>query len=530
MDQDAYSRRRFLKSVVKTSALGFAAGGCLTGCQYSSAARENSRSRPNIVFIISDDCAYQAISAYKDRLAYVAPTPGIDRIATEGMLFHRAYVSNSVCAPSRAVILTGKHSHLNGVLDNRIAFDGSQPTFPKMLQAAGYQTAISGKWHLKSLPTGFDDWKILPDQGHYYNPDFITPKGIVTETGYVTDLITDHALNWLQNGRDASRPFMLMISHKAPHREWEPPTKYLRLYEDIDIPEPENLFDSYETRGTAAHQQDMTIAESMYLDADNKVWDKNAPARKTWQRSYGRMNEQQRAAWDAAYGPVNESFRKAHLTGKDLVRWKYQRYMKDYLRCVRSVDDNVARVLDYLDQSGLADNTAVVFSADQGFYLGEHGWFDKRFMYEESFRTPLLVRWPGTVKPGRHNDDLVQNLDYAQTFLDIAGVQAPCDMQGQSLMPLLAGKTPSNWRKSLYYHFYDYPAAHNVRRHEGAANERYKLIHFYDPDEWEFYDLEKDPHEMNNVYGSPAYQDRIADLKAELARLRAFYKVPNDQI
>lgn len=528
MRPNAYSRRQFLKAAMQTSVFAFPAAGCLSGCQGAS-SRQDKRSRPNIVFMFSDDCAYQAISAYGSRLAEIAPTPNIDRIAREGMLFNKSYVSNSICAPARAVILTGKHSHLNGVIDNRVSFDGSQQTFPKLLQQAGYQTALIGKWHLKSEPTGFDHWQILPGQGHYYNPDFVTPRGTVTENGYVTDLITDKGLHWLDNGRDKSKPFLLMLQHKAPHREWEPETKYLDLFDDVTIPEPENLFDDYATRGTAAHQQDMTIAETMYLDADNKVWGENAPTRKAWQRAYGRMNAAQRAAWDAAYVPENEEFRKAKLTGKDLVRWKYQRYMKDYLRCVRSVDDSVGRVLNYLDEHDLTTNTVVVFSSDQGFYLGEHGWFDKRFMYEESFRTPLIVRWSGVTKPGSINDDLVQNLDYAQTFLDIAQVAAPSDMQGLSLKPLLAGRTPGNWRKSLYYHFYEYPAVHSVRRHEGVADKNYKLMFFYDLDEWEFYDLAKDPHEMNNVYDAPAYKESIAELKEELMRLRTYYRVPPNQ-
>jgi arylsulfatase A-like enzyme len=527
MERTCYSRREFLKNASKTaSALALSAAGVLAGCKSQRNVLDNKHARPNIIFIFSDDHAYQAISAYDSRLANIAPTPNIDRIAKEGMLFKKAYVTNSICAPSRAVILTGKHSHLNGVIDNGVEFDGAQQTFPKLLQKLEYQTAIIGKWHLKSQPTGFDYWHTLPGQGHYYNPDFITPEGKITESGYVTDIITDKSLDWLENGRNKSKPFMLMLQHKAPHREWDPPTKHLNLFDDVTIPEPDNLFDTYDTRGTAAHEQDMTIEKTMRLEADNKVWDKSnrSPA---WQYNYGRMNEEQRLAWDAAYDPKNEAFKKAKLSGKDLVRWKYQRYMKDYLRCIRSVDDNVGRVLDYLDKTGMAGNTVVIYSSDQGFYLGEHGWFDKRFMYKESFRTPLVARWPGVIKSNKVNDDLVQNLDFAQTFLDIAGIQQlPSDMQGLSLKPLMAGEAPANWRKSLYYHYYEYPGFHSVRRHEGVATKRYKLISFYDLDEWEFYDLEKDPHEMNNLYNDPAYQKKIVELKKELTRLKILYKVP----
>lgn len=527
MSNAPYSRRDFLKYVgISVAALSLPS--CIPTIQTTDQAFPPVR--PNILFIFSDDHAFQAISAYGGRLAEVAPTVNIDRIANEGVRFDKCYVTNSICAPSRAVILTGKHSHLNGVTDNKTRFDGTQQTFPKLLRSSGYQTAIIGKWHLRSDPTGFDHWQILPGQGKYYNPVFVTPNGKTTEHGYVTDVITDKALNWLRTGRDKNKPFMLMLQHKAPHRMWEPGPDHLRLFDDVTIPEPDNLFDDYSGRGTAAHEQDMTIKTTMQLGSDNKVWGENIDEKNwLWKGTYGRMDPEQRKAWDAAYGPKNEAFRKANLSGDDLVRWKYQRYMKDYLRCIRSVDDNIGRVLNYLDKSGLAENTVVFYCSDQGFYLGEHGWFDKRFMYEESFRTPLVARWPGVTKPGTVNKSLVQNLDFAQTFLDIAGVDQPEDMQGVSIKPLLAGKTPKGWRKSLYYHYYEYPAVHSVRKHEGVATGRYKLMHFYEEGEWEFYDLSKDPSEMKSEYNNTKYKRQITELKKELMRLKNLYKVPDGE-
>jgi arylsulfatase A-like enzyme len=514
------SRRNFLKCIgAGCAALSF------SGCGSSFISSGESTMRPNILFIYSDDHAYQAISGYGGRLAEIAPTPNIDRIINEGMRFDKSYVANSICAPARATILTGKHSHLNGVINNTTDFDGSQQTFIKLLSEAGYDTAMIGKWHLHSTPTGFNHWEILPGQGDYYNPDFITAAGEINEEGYVTDIITDKGLRWLDSGRDESKPFMLMLQHKAPHRNWQPPSEYLTLFDDIEIPEPDNLFDDYSGRGTAARIQDMTIAQTMRDGWDMKIWRQEDKDNPLWQRSYGRLNDQQRKAWDAAYNSRNEAFAKANLSGKELVRWKYQRYIKDYLRCIRSVDDNVGRVLDYLDKNDLADNTLVIYSSDQGFYLGEHGWFDKRFMYEESFRTPFVARMPNVIRPAGVCGELVQNIDYAQTFLDVAGVDAPADMQGLSLTPLFKGQTPSDWRKSLYYHYYEHPGGHGVRRHEGVATKRYKLIRFYNLNEWEFYDLEKDPSEMKNCYDCQQYKEIIKKLKYELKELRVKYKV-----
>ncbi len=468
--------------------------------------------RPNIIFVFTDDHASHAISAYGSR---INQTPNIDRLADEGMLFRNAFVTNSICAPSRAVILTGKHSHLNGIFTNRERFDSAQVTFPKLLRQAGYQTAIVGKWHLKSAPTGFDYWEVLPGQGDYYNPRFRTHGDTVRYTGYVTDIITDRALDWLQNARDPDKPFMLMYQHKAPHRRWQPGPEHLTLYDDATIPEPPTLFDDYEGRTSAAKTQEMTIAQHMY-DEDLKLV---APAQ---------LNEEQLERWNAAYGPKNEAFENAGLSGDDLVRWKYQRYIKDYLRTIASVDDNLGRVLDYLDEAGLAENTVVIYSSDQGFYLGDHGWYDKRWMYEESLRMPFIVRWPGVVQPGSENSDLVQNLDFAETFLEMAGVDVPADMQGTSLVPLLEGRTPADWRDAIYYHYWEYPAWHMVRRHFGVRTQRYKLIYYYEIDEWELFDLENDPDELSSVYADPEYAEIVADLKARLAQMRAEYRVPEE--
>ncbi len=479
--------------------------------------------RPNIVFIFSDDHCEQAISAYdSSRMA----TPNLDRIAKEGMRFNRCYVTNSICGPSRAVIQTGKYSHLNGFLDNGNKFDGSQQTFPKLLQSAGYQTAVVGKWHLVTTPQGFNYYDVLVGQGPYYNPPMITEGADgqpVTQkhTGYTTEIITEKALSWLKD-RDPSKPFMLMCQHKAPHRNWMPAPKYLNWLDDVTIPEPETLWDDYSGRTQSASRQQMTIREHLN-ENDLKL------------KGNGGLNEEQKRAWDAAYGPKNEAFLKAqpNMTEKEIVQWKYQRYVKDYLRCVKSVDDSVGQVLDYLAAEGLANNTIVIYSSDQGWYLGEHGWFDKRWMYEESLKTPLMVRWPGKIKAGSTHDAIVSNLDFAETFLDVAGVSIPSDMQGKSLLPLFDGSTPADWRTTFYYHYYENPGAHNVSRHYGVTNGKHKLIRFYALegealDDWELFDLERDPHELENVYNKSGYETIRAELTSELEHLRQQYKVPVD--
>ncbi len=461
--------------------------------------------RPNILFVFSDDHAYQAIGAYNDPRKLI-DTPSLDRIAKEGMRFDRCVVPNSICGPSRATVLTGKYSHANGFYNNTNSrFDGSQVTMPKLLKAAGYQTAVVGKWHLVTDPTGFDYWHILPGQGAYYNPAMIDNGKQVKHEGYTTDIITDLSLDWLKK-RDKSKPFLLMCQHKAPHRGWEPALRHLGHDHDRKYPEPPTLFDDYSGRGKAEHDQDMTIARTMN-DLDNKLTtpkDLTPKQRKAWDAYF---TPEQRKAWDAYYGPRNEAFRKAGLKGDDLVRWKYNRYMHDYLGCVKAVDEGVGRLLKYLDDEGLADNTIVVYTADQGFYLGEHGWFDKRWIFEESLRSPLMVRWPGVVKPGSVRHELVSNLDFAETFLDAAGLPIPPEMQGRSLMPLLKGQTPSDWRTSFYYQYFEYPTPHHVHPHYGVVTDRYKLVHFdgFELDYWELFDREKDPNELRSVYDDPSY-------------------------
>ncbi len=471
--------------------------------------------RPNIVLIFADDLTSQAISAYGHPLRLL-DTPHMDRIAREGMRFDRCLVPNSICGPSRAVILTGKYSHLNGFFRNGNRFDGTQQTFPQLLQQAGYQTAVIGKWHLESDPTGFDHWHILPGQGIYYNPTMIRDGQRVEHTGYVTDLIAEFSIQWLKN-RDKTKPFLLMSQHKAPHREWAPALRHLGWNGEREFSEPETLFDDYRGRGRAEHEQDMTL-EKTFTDLDAKL---------TWPPN---LNDQQRGPWDAYYAPRNAAMRQANLTGRDLVRWRYQRYMHDYLGCVKAVDEAVGRVLQFLDDEGLAENTIVILASDQGFYLGEHGWFDKRWIYEESLTTPLLVRWPGVTAAGSHSAALVSVLDFPETFLDAAGLPIPADMQGASLVPLLRGETPADWRTSFYYHYYEFPGVHNVRRHYGVVTDRYKLFHFYEPEMnyWTLIDRQSDPHELTNVYGQAGYEEAQEKLHAELARLRRELQVPAD--
>jgi arylsulfatase A-like enzyme len=475
-------------------------------------ARRVEAARPNILFIFSDDHAYQAVSAYGFHLN---TTPNIDRIAREGMRFDRCLVTNSLCGPSRAAILTGKYSHLNGFFDNtRSRFDGTQVTFPKLLQAAGYQTAIVGKWHLVSDPTGFDFWDILPGQGQYYNPPMIRNGVRSVRPGYVTNVITDTALGWLKD-RDPSKPFLLMCQHKAPHREWEPDLAKLTLNDSVTFREPKSLFDDYAGRGKGEREQDMTIAKTM-TPLDLKL------------RAPTDLNPEQRREWDAYYEPRNAAFRAKNLTGDDLVRWKYQRYLHDYFACISSVDDSVGKLLAYLKESGLDKNTIVIYASDQGFYLGEHGWFDKRWIFEESLRTPFVIRWPGVVKPGSVNRDLVSNLDFGETMLEAAGVTVPSEMQGRSLVPILRGKRPADWRTSFYYHYYEHPGVHNVPRHYGVVSDRYKLVCFYEPEYnyRELFDLRKDPRELKSVYNDPDYASVQATLESELVRLRRQYRDP----
>ncbi len=475
---------------------------------FSSAIAQDKDTRPNILFIFSDDHAYQSISAYD---SIVNKTPNLDRIANEGMRFDRAFVTNSICGPSRAVVLTGKYGHLNGFVRNGNTFNGHQQTVSKLLQQSGYETAVIGKWHLKSTPVGFDYYHVLIGQGPYYNPPMKTTDGPVNHVGYTTEIITDQALKYLKQRRDPDKPFFLMYQHKAPHRNWQPGPNEINNYNNETIPEPITLFDDYKGRTSAARNQEMTVKEHL-TRFDLKL----DPPRN--------LTPEQLKVWNDAYDEKNAELEKLNLEGDDLIRWKYQRYVKDYLRCIDSVDKNVGRVLDYLEESGLAENTIVIYTSDQGWYLGEHGWYDKRWMYEESFRTPLMVRWPGKIKPGTVNTDMVMNLDFAQTFLDIAGADQPDDMQGASMKPVFEGNTPDDWRKSVYYHYYEFPGAHSVAKHNGVRTERYKLINFYENKEWELFDLKEDPNELNSVYDDPDYADIKKDLEVELQRLQEFYK------
>ena len=483
----------------------------------SSPTAEQTPQRPNILFIMADDHAYQAISAYGGALADLAPTPNIDRIAQQGMLFKRCMVTNSLCGPSRATILSGKYSHKNGFVDNTFGsrFDFSQNTYAKELQKAGYKTAVIGKLHLGGTPTGFDYYDILPGQGRYYNPQFINKEGQYEMEGYTSDIITDKTIDWLSSVKDSTEPFMVMMWHKAPHRNWQPGPDELGKYEGVTFPEPATLFDDYSGERHAASLNNMTIDKTMRMEQDLKLTDQPWPG----------LTDAQRAAWDKVYKPIYDAYKESNLKGEDLVRYKYQRYMRDYLACIAAVDKSVGRVLDYLKETGLDKNTIVVYSSDQGFYLGEHGWFDKRWMYKESLRTPLLFSWPGVTKAGSVSDAMVSNLDFGETFLDIAGAAIPSDMQGRSLVPVLKGEMPADWRTGHYYHYYEHPSEHNVMRHYGITTDKYKLIHmYYDIDEWELYDLEKDPDEMHNVYNDPAYDAIKKELHQQLEALRTQYK------
>ena len=472
-----------------------------------SSGGDAERQRPNIVFIFSDDLTCQAISAYGEARKLLQ-TPHMDRIAREGMRFDRCMVTNSICGPSRATVLTGLYSHKNGFFNNTNSrFDGQQQTFPKLLQKAGYQTALIGKWHLVSEPTGFDHWQILPGQGIYYNPPMNRMGEKLTEVGYVTDRITDLSLEWLDK-RDPDKPFLLMLQHKAPHREWAPPIRHLGFNGDQPFAEPPTLFDDLEGRQRAVKDHDMGI-DRTFTDLDAKL------------RTPTGMRPKELEEWNAYYASRNQAFIEKNLQGKELIKWRYQRYMHDYLGCVKAVDESVGRVLEYLDQHGLAENTLVVCTSDQGFFLGEHGWFDKRWIFEESARTPLLVRWPGVTRPGSHSDRIVSLIDFAPTFLDAAGVQPPQPMQGSSLRPLLADPQGTAWRDALYYHYYEYPAPHRVQPHRGVITERYKLVHYYtDGDSWELLDRWANPEETRSFYADPQYAAVVQDLKERLEGLR----------
>ena len=521
-------------------------------------ANADSRT-PNIVYIMTDDYTAQMMSCYDRRFI---ETPNLDRIAADGVRFTRSYVANSLSGPSRACMLTGKHSHKNGFTNNEHGiFDGSQQTMPKLLRAAGYETALIGKWHLVSTPTGFDYWEILPAQGDYYNPMFIHMDGSrAVDSGYVTRIITDKALEWVEkrpSRQGGKKPFALFIHHKACHRAWLPALEDLQLYEDRTFPLPPEFHDDFAGR-EAAGKTEMEIGKDMDIVYDTKMFVSPTETPRTrlsgsYQGMIGRLSKAERERYDAFYVPLSRQFyerwgkdynflpvqSKSSVAGSsdaELLEWKYQRYMRDYAKVVHELDVQVGRVLDYLEAKGLLDNTLVVYTSDQGFYMGEHGWFDKRFMYEESLSTPLVMRLPKGLERRGTIDEMVQNIDYAPTFLELAGAPIPADIQGVSLVPLLKGKAAtkedkqkiSHWRDAIYYHYYEYPAEHDVRRHYGIRTDRYKLIHFYghDVNAWELFDLKNDPHEMHNLYGKPGMEKLQRELHHRLELLQIEYDDP----
>ncbi|MBO5311193.1 MAG: sulfatase [Bacteroidales bacterium] len=484
--------------------------------------------RPNIIFIMTDDHTTQAMSCYGGNLI---ETPNMDRIADEGMRFDNCYATNALSGPSRACILTGKFSHRNGFTDNASTFDGSQLTFPKVMRENGYATGVVGKWHLISKPQGFDHWSILlgqNEQGNYYKPVFYENGTVVKEDGYVTDVITDKAIEFIDEVHD-EKPFMLMLHHKAPHRNWMPAPRHLGIFNDTVFPEPETLFDDYEGRGEAARSQDMNIENTLddewdlklltreeILAGDNRLHD-----------VYIRMPEEVQHKWDSVYAPRIAEYRSGKLQGYELVRWKYQQYMRDYLATAMSVDESIGRVMEYLEEIGELDNTVIVYTSDQGFFLGEHGWFDKRFMYEECLRMPFVIRYPKMIKAGSTSKAICMNVDFGPTFLDLAGIEVPTEMQGRSFRKVLEkkGRIPAGWREAAYYHYYEYPAEHSVKRHYGIRTSDCKLIHFYnDIDQWEMYDMKADHQEMRNVYDDPAYADKRAQMHRILEQVQQEYE------
>lgn len=499
--------------------------GVAAGCQNKIHNKtEEQQPRPNVLFIMTDDHTQQAIHAYGKGLLDTVLFPNMNRLAKEGAIFMKSFVTNSICAPSRAVMLTGTYNHINGKIDNVGPFNWDQQNYPKLMQQAGYQTALIGKIHLGGAPQGFDYSITLPGQGNYYNPEFIENGKEVKYEGHSTSIITQSVIDWLEKGWDKSKPFAVNFHTKAPHRDWMPEKQYLGFLEDHEFEFPENFFDDYEGRGTAAREQEMEIVNDMYWGWDMK-FEKNPftgePSRLP--APFDRMTEEQMAAWDSVYGPRNEKFLKEKPEGRELAKFMYHRYLRDYLKTVKSVDDGIGKVLNYLEENGLLENTVVIYTSDQGFYLGEHGWYDKRFMYEQSLSTPLLVRYPREIKPGSVVNEMVLNLDLAPTILDYAGIEKPSDMQGESWRAIAAGNTIP-WRDAIYYHYYEYPGPHMVKRHYGVRTDRYKLIHFYyDIDEWEMYDLEKDPDEMQSIYNDPAYAQIRETLHQKLEELRKQY-------
>lgn len=480
----------------------------------STPAEEQETEHPNIIFIMSDDHATHAISAYGGIYDEYAPTPNIDRLANEGLRLNNVFCTNAICGPSRASILTGQYSHSNGYYKNESGgqFNADQWTFPQALQQGGYQTAMVGKWHLGTEPVGFDYFKFHDNpgqQGFYWDPVYNENGVKVQEQGYATNLTTDYALDWLSSVADDDKPFALVLQYKAPHRNWDPDTKYEDLWEDIEMPYPATFNDDYAGRELTAGDTDMTM--DFFNNRDMKLTPPEG------------LQGKELADWNR-YGNKRGEAWLPHdsMTVEEARKWKYQTYIKDYLACVKSVDDNIGRVLDYLDQKGLADNTVVIYTSDQGFYLGDHGFFDKRFIYEPSLRMPFIVRYPEKVEKGQVNNDIITNIDFAPTIMDIAGLKTPEQVQGKSFAENIYGNTPDDWQTSMYYHYYEFPFWHHVQPHYGIRNERFKLVHFYyNIDVWEFYDLEVDPDELNNTIDDEAYAEIIEEMKIELDQMRA---------
>jgi arylsulfatase A-like enzyme len=498
----------------------------LAACKLEQKEKEKL---PNIILMMADDHTTQAISCYGGRLL---KTPNIDRIANEGIRMDNCYTVNALSGPSRACILTGKFNHINGFIDNSCTFDSNQPTFPKLLQTVGYQTAMIGKWHLFSEPQGFDYWCILTgqhEQGDYYNPDFCENGKAIVEPGYVTDIITDKAIEYLEH-RDKSKPFCMVYYQKAPHRNWMPAPRHLGMFNNTIFPEPATLFDTYEGRGSAAHEQDMSIEHTLTNDWDLKLLSRKEMLKDTTNRLYQvykRMPTDVQEKWDSVYAQRISEYRSGNLKGKEMISWKYQQFMRDYLASIVAVDENIGRLLNYLENIGELDNTIIIYTSDQGLFLGEHGWFDKRFMYEECLRMPLLIRYPKSIKAGCVSNAIAMNIDFAPTLLNFANVDIPKDIQGESLKPILEnqGKTLANWRKAAYYHYYEYPEKHSVKRHYGIRTNDFKLIHFYnDVDEWEMYNLRDDPNELTNIFDKPEYKDKQAELMQLLKTMQQQYK------
>ncbi len=527
--------------LAQSLALLTSVGSIATAAAHGSVSGNDTPQKPNIVCIFADDHSFQTISAYGHPISKLAPTPNIDRLTQRGMIFRQSFVENSISAPSRATLLTGMYSHQHNQRTLAAGLDSSKTWFPEILRSSGYHTALIGKLHLFAEPKGFDYFSILQDQGEYYNPRFRSSDSngeYIREPGYATNLITDKAIEWLDKNTDDGKPFCILVNHKAPHRNWMPDFPYMDLYEDVSFPEPPTLFDNYETRGQQMMQQQLTIDRHMGYAFDFKVRQlADEPTlpyiKQSWINAMSELTPEEKVRWEAAYDAKNADFLANRPQGQELLQWKYQRYIKEYCRTIKSIDDQVGRLLDYLDERGLTDNTIIVYTSDQGFLMGEHGLYDKRFMYEESLRTPLIISWPGRIAPGSECNEMVQNIDLAPTFLNVAGCEPVSEMAGRPLTELFGTGESDSWRNDIYYHYYDYPAVGSVRRHDGVRNGRFKLIHWYgegyngdpDIDSYEFYDLENDPTEVCNRIDAPQYKQEIISLQKRLEEYRTDLKV-----